>query len=40
VALLTVRIRAEEQALGEGYARAFAGRPRFVPGAASEQPRG
>lgn len=39
-ALLTVRIRAEEQALGEGYARAFAGRPRFVPGTASEQPRG
>jgi len=29
--LLTVRIRAEERALGEPYARAFAGRPRFLP---------
>ncbi|MDP3505042.1 MAG: isoprenylcysteine carboxylmethyltransferase family protein [Myxococcales bacterium] len=40
-ALLMVRIRAEEQALGPGYAQAFAGRPRFVPTtAAPEQPRG
>lgn len=31
-ALLTVRIRAEEQALGAAYQQAFAGRPRFVPG--------
>ncbi len=31
VALLFVRIRAEEAALGEAYARAFAGRPRFIP---------
>jgi methyltransferase len=30
--LLRVRIRAEEQALGEPWAHAFAGRPRFVPG--------
>lgn len=30
-ALLFVRIRAEEAALGEAYARAFARRPRFVP---------
>ncbi len=29
--LLTVRIRAEERALGEGWAAAFASRPRFVP---------
>jgi methyltransferase len=29
--LLAVRIRAEESALGPGYARAFAGKPRFVP---------
>jgi len=31
-ALLTVRIRAEERALGGTYAVAFAGRPRFIPG--------
>jgi methyltransferase len=30
--LLRVRIRAEEQALGEPWEHAFAGRPRFVPG--------
>ena len=30
--LLRVRIRAEEQALGQPWAHAFAGRPRFVPG--------
>jgi methyltransferase len=30
--LLAVRIRAEERALGEGWARAFAGRRRLVPG--------
>ncbi len=30
--LLRVRIRAEEQALGEPWRHAFAGRPRFVPG--------
>lgn len=30
-ALLYVRIRAEEAALGERYAHAFADRPRFVP---------
>jgi methyltransferase len=30
-ALLFVRIRAEEQALGEGYAQSFEGRPRFIP---------
>jgi methyltransferase len=30
--LLRVRIRAEEQALGEPWRDAFAGRPRFVPG--------
>jgi methyltransferase len=30
--LLRVRIRAEEQALGEPWQQAFAGRPRFVPG--------
>jgi methyltransferase len=30
-ALLFVRIRAEEAALGEAYARAFAHHPRFVP---------
>ncbi|HKQ68394.1 MAG TPA: isoprenylcysteine carboxylmethyltransferase family protein [Polyangiaceae bacterium] len=29
--LLTVRIRAEEQALGEIYAKAFRGRPRLFP---------
>jgi methyltransferase len=29
--VLRVRIRAEEKALGEAYARAFAGTPRFVP---------
>ncbi len=32
-ALLTVRIRAEEAALGAAYERAFEGRPRFIPGA-------
>ena len=31
-ALLFVRIRAEEQALGSKYASAFAGKSRFVPG--------
>jgi len=31
-ALLTVRIRAEEAALGTAYEAAFAGRRRFVPG--------
>jgi methyltransferase len=31
--LLRVRIRAEERALGLGWEQAFAGRPRFVPGA-------
>jgi methyltransferase len=31
-ALLWVRIRAEEQALGEAYAKAFEGRSRFIPG--------
>jgi methyltransferase len=31
-ALLAVRIRAEEQALGDGWARAFDSRPRLVPG--------
>jgi methyltransferase len=31
-ALLFVRIRAEEAALGQGYARAFAATPRFLPG--------
>jgi methyltransferase len=31
-ALLAIRIRAEERALGEGWARAFEGRPRLVPG--------
>nr|AYM53931.1 hypothetical protein [Corallococcus coralloides] len=30
-ALLFVRIRAEEAALGDAYARAFAHRPRFIP---------
>jgi methyltransferase len=30
--LLKVRIRAEEQALGQPWEHAFAGRPRFVPG--------
>ena len=30
-AVLTVRIRAEERALGASYATAFAQRPRFVP---------
>jgi methyltransferase len=30
-ALLFVRIRAEEQALGEVYAQSFEGRPRFIP---------
>ncbi|MBK7860100.1 MAG: hypothetical protein IPJ65_16095 [Archangiaceae bacterium] len=32
-ALLFVRIRAEERALGETWANAFAGKARFVPGA-------
>lgn len=31
-AILRVRIRAEERALGAAWARAFEGRPRFVPG--------
>jgi methyltransferase len=34
-ALLTVRIRAEEAALGRGYVDAFAGTPRFIPGGKS-----
>jgi methyltransferase len=33
--LMLVRIPAEEAALGQTYARAFSGRPRFVPGAKS-----
>jgi methyltransferase len=32
--VLRIRIRAEEAALGPGYAAAFAGRPRFIPGSA------
>lgn len=35
-ALLRVRIRTEEEALGPHYARAFASRPRFVPGGDGE----
>lgn len=35
-ALLAVRVRAEEEALGRPYAAAFEGRPRFLP----EAPRG
>jgi methyltransferase len=31
-AMLRVRIRSEEAALGEPWERAFAGRPRFLPG--------
>jgi methyltransferase len=31
-ALLSVRIPAEERAMGEEYSRAFAGLPRFLPG--------
>jgi methyltransferase len=31
-ALLRVRIRAEEEALGASWERAFTGRPRFIPG--------
>jgi len=31
-AVLMVRIRVEERALGEGWARAFARAPRFIPG--------
>ncbi len=39
-ALLTVRIRAEEAALGERYQLAFAHHPRFVPqGARDQEPR-
>jgi methyltransferase len=38
-ALLAVRIRAEERALGESWARAFRGRPRFVPRASSPRNR-
>lgn len=34
--LLTVRIRAEEVALGAEYRRAFQARPRFIPGSAHE----
>jgi methyltransferase len=30
-AILAVRIRQEERALGEGYARVFQGRPRLIP---------
>jgi len=30
-AILAVRIRQEERALGEGYAQAFRGRPRLIP---------
>jgi methyltransferase len=33
--LLSVRIRAEERALGPAWEAAFAGRPRFVPGGSS-----
>ena len=36
VALLCVRIPAEERALGDAYARAFAGRPRFLPHLAAQ----
>jgi methyltransferase len=35
-ALLVVRIRAEEAALGAEYRRAFHARPRFIPGSAHE----
>ena len=35
-ALLTVRIRAEEAALGPAYARAFSKHARFVPGVGRE----
>jgi methyltransferase len=38
-ALLAVRIRAEERALGESWASAFRGRPRFVPRASSPRNR-
>jgi methyltransferase len=31
-ALLAVRIREEERALGEGWSRAFRGRRRLIPG--------
>ena len=31
IAVLRTRIRAEERALGQGYASAFADRPRFLP---------
>ncbi|WNG29781.1 hypothetical protein F0U62_41570 [Cystobacter fuscus] len=34
--LLSVRIRAEEAALGAEYQRAFQARPRFIPGSAHE----
>ncbi|HEX8438543.1 isoprenylcysteine carboxyl methyltransferase family protein [Archangium sp.] len=37
-ALLLVRIRAEEEALGVEYQRAFADRPRFLPGGSREGP--
>ena len=36
-ALLTVRIRAEERALGDGWATAFQGRARFVPSSAGRR---
>ena len=36
-ALLWVRIRAEERALGQGYASAFSRTPRFLPGANSDR---
>ena len=36
-ALLTVRIRAEERALGDGWATAFRGRARFVPSRAPRE---
>jgi methyltransferase len=38
-ALLTVRIRMEEQALGPSYDHAFAHRPRFVPSGRHQEPR-
>jgi methyltransferase len=36
-ALLAVRIRTEERALGGSYAVAFAGRPRFIPGTSAHR---
>ncbi len=36
--LLAIRIRAEERALGEAWARAFRDRPRFIPARAAWNP--